>query len=525
MKFFWATLGLIAVVVTIFLWPRPTVVIFQPNGGTGVPLTQQIDKGDSVPLEHNSFYRQGYQFLGWSSSAQGPVVWTDGEPFTMVRSVQLWAVWKPRNYLLSFDPNGGVGEMPTQKRAMASLAPLPKNPFTRPGYHFLGWASKKEGPAQGEDEALYRMGPANTTLFAVWGPNLYQITFKAPDAEGSMPPESLFTGQEARLEALRFQKHGFFFAGWSLSPHGGVFYYDQDTLTMKNQNFTLYAVWVRQPTMLEVSGGTFQRDNKFQDTSTVSSFFMSREDVTRALFRAVMHADPSYEGDSSGLLGPVENVNWYQAIAFCNRLSLEQGLTPVYSVPGVDFRTLTWSSIPTYDSDTWNKVQGNPLADGYRLPTEMEWLWAAMGGTKDSLSSDWNKGINRYGWKKGYAGSREPYGEQKYLDRYAVYGWGPRPTSPSSPQKTARVATKLPNELGLYDLSGNVWQWCWDKEGAYPSGHLVNYQGAQRGSSRVLRGASWVDFSSLFKLGFRNDSYPELQHTNVGFRVVRSGSL
>ncbi|NNM54921.1 MAG: SUMF1/EgtB/PvdO family nonheme iron enzyme [Spirochaetales bacterium] len=522
MKFLWAALGVLVVVVTILLWPHPTEVIFQANGGDGTPKVQLIAKGDSVPLLHNTFVRKGYQFLGWARSVTGPVVLADGEPYTMQKTIRLWAIWKPLVYRLTFDPNGGTGQIPALTRSTDSTAPLPLQHFTRPGYHFVGWATQQNGPAVGADGAVYRMGPSNTTLYAVWGPNQYQISFEASGALGSMPPEFLFTGQQALLHPNTFVRPGYLFAGWALSPHGGIFYPDRANVVMRSGNLPLYAVWVAQPTMLPVPGGTFQRDQRAEDTSTVLSFLMSRYDITRAQFYAVMQADPSYSGDSSGWEGPVENVSWYQAIAFCNELSLKEGLTPVYSVPGVDFRYLSWSEIPSYNNTTWNSAQANPLADGFRLPTEMEWMWAAMGATSDSLRSDWHDKIDTGGWKKGYAGSREPYGEQKYLSRYAVYGWGPRPTSPYSPQKTAVVGSKLPNELGLYDLSGNVWQWCWDWDGHYPSGRLNNYQGPPSGEERVLRGSSWVDFSSLFRLSFRNDSSPEKQHTNVGFRVVRS---
>jgi uncharacterized repeat protein (TIGR02543 family) len=523
MKFLWAALGLLVVGAVVFFWPRESAISFNPNGGNGAVVSQPISKGATHRLAPNTFSRAGYSFVGWATSAHGEAVFADRAYYTMGRSgATLWAVWKPQKFTLTFDPDGGLGKMPDLVRATDTTAPLPLNSYTLPGYSFVGWATTSGGNAVGADGALYKMGPANVTLYAVWKANPNTIKFYPGAGQGNMAPQVLFTDQSASLKPNTFFRPGYIFAGWALSPGGEVFYADAEPITMGTSSLNLYAVWVTPPLMLQVPGGSFQRDANAQDTTSVSPFRISRDDITRALFLAILRADPSYDGDSSGSDGPVENVSWYQALAFCNELSLKQGLTPVYSVPGVDFRRLSWSDIPTRDDAVWDSAGANFSANGYRLPTEMEWMWAAMGATDDALRSDLVDGVNREGWRKGYAGSREPRGGQAELERYAVYGWGPHPSRPSSPQRTADVGTKLPNELGIHDLSGNVWQWCWDWEAPYPSGPLDDYKGPATGKRRVLRGGSWVDFAPLFALKFRNDSVPDQQHTNVGFRVARS---
>ena len=138
--------------------------------------------------------------------------------------------------------------------------------------------------------------------------------------------------------------------------------------------------------MVNIPAGSFSNGT---GNVTMSVFTMSATDITRSQWTTVTAwTDPSSSNFSSGINDPVQMVNWYQAIAFCNKLSLKEGLTPVYSVSGVDFSTLVYSGIPTISDAVWDAVTINTSADGYLLPTEMQWLWAAMGATLDSKPSD-----------------------------------------------------------------------------------------------------------------------------------------
>lgn len=130
-------------------------------------------------------------------------------------------------------------------------------------------------------------------------------------------------------------------------------------------------------------------------------------------------------------------------------------------------------------------MTANWEADGYRLPTEMEWMWAAMGADSESLGK-----INRTGYLKAFAG--DSYGEnwREPLDEYAWHR-GNSKTGDRSFRSPQTVGTKKPNELGIYDMSGNVFEWCWDSRDprTYPDGELIDYRGGERGS-RLLRGGS-----------------------------------
>ncbi|MBU1244929.1 formylglycine-generating enzyme family protein [Myxococcota bacterium] len=265
--------------------------------------------------------------------------------------------------------------------------------------------------------------------------------------------------------------------------------------------------------LVSVPGGTFQRDGAATNLSTVSSFKMSKYEITRAQFLAVMGTDPS-EPRSSGMSDPVQSVNWYQAIAFCNKLSLLEGLIPVYAVSGVNFSTLTYAQIPTSSDTTWNTVTANWTANGYRLPTEMEWMWAAMGADTANPGS-----VNTTGYAKAFAGSTG----KNAIGDYAVFGFSTSETGHTTTPRPNPVGSKLANELGLYDMSGNVQEWTWDvfESDTYPSGSLSDYVGTASGTPRVNRGGSWKIDAFYATVAHRHFLGPHLQYDLMGFRVVR----
>ncbi len=240
--------------------------------------------------------------------------------------------------------------------------------------------------------------------------------------------------------------------------------------------------------MVNVPAGSF---NNGTSDVTLSAYQMSATEITQGQYQAVMGSNPA-NSYGVGTNYPVYYINWYDALVFCNKLSMQEGLTPVYTISG-SMNPASWGAVPTSDDSTWNAAVMNMDANGYRLPTEAEWEYAARGGTPvDSYT---------------YAGSDT-------IDGVAWY------TSNSGSTSHA-VGGKTPNKLGLYDMSGNVWEWCWDWYGSYPSGTQSDPVGAASGTYRVGRGGSWDYDASICTVSNRGYTNPNSRFSNLGIRVVR----
>ena len=234
--------------------------------------------------------------------------------------------------------------------------------------------------------------------------------------------------------------------------------------------------------------------------------YMCDHEVTQKEWQDVMGNNPSYFSsnpatDEEQENRPVENINWYMAIAYCNKLSIKDGLQPCYSVKvgetEVDWKNLSYGNIPTRDNTDWNATVCDFSKNGYRLPTEAEWEYAARG--KETATN-----------KPVWAGTTT----DTELEKYAWYEY-------NSDYITHEVKKKLPNGYGLYDMSGNVWEWCWDWEGSYESEDAIDPTGAESGSYRVERGGYWGSNASDCRASYsiRNSPSGGRYYTS-GFRLV-----
>lgn len=199
---------------------------------------------------------------------------------------------------------------------------------------------------------------------------------------------------------------------------------------------------------------------------TLRAFALDRIPVTQALWEHVTRSNPSrFKGPER----PVENVSWHEAVAFCNALSAQHGLPPAYSGSGDDVRC-------------------DFARPGFRLPTEAEWEYACRAGTRG----------DRYG-------------------EVGAIAW----TSENSGGETHPVGQMDPNLWGLFDMLGNVWEWCWDWYGDYPSGRVGDYAGPRGGSGRVGRGGSWYYGAGGARAAYRNHWSPGYRVDFLGFRLSR----
>ena len=243
-------------------------------------------------------------------------------------------------------------------------------------------------------------------------------------------------------------------------------------------------------TFIGVSGGTFLATPTY--IVTLSSFYIGKYEVTQAEYQAVMGMNPSqFHGNS---YRPVDSVSWFDAIEYCNRRSTQEMLTPCYSFGSYGTYPINWPHGWNTDWSNHSEIVCDWTANGYRLPTEMEWMYAARGGNQS----------------RGYI-----YSGSNDIKTVAWY-------AANSGSSTHIVGELSSNELGTFDMSGNVGEWVWDISSSYPSGSYSNPTGADSGSARVIRGGSWIHDASGCTVLDRSGHAASSTFSFTGFRVLRT---
>lgn len=215
---------------------------------------------------------------------------------------------------------------------------------------------------------------------------------------------------------------------------------------------------------------------------TLAKFEMSVTEITQSQYKKVIGATPSYFTGDENL--PVEQVSWWDAIKFCNALSVKAGFGTCYD-----------------ESSGYCDFSKN----GFRLPTEAEWEYACRAGS-----------ISAYYW--GDSSDETTMKQYCWYEKNAYDGhW----TTPHALRGGSQpVGLKLPNALGIYDMHGNVWEWCYDWKGEYPYFDEIDPTGDESGSYRVVRGGSWGDYDYDCRSSNRNKAGPNVKSSYIGFRVV-----
>lgn len=261
----------------------------------------------------------------------------------------------------------------------------------------------------------------------------------------------------------------------------------------------IWAAWADDDFVL-IKGGTFKMgspesenwrgDDETQHDVTLSDFYIGRYEVTQAEYKSLMNENPSnFKGDNL----PVENISWLDAVKYCNERSKNENLKPVYTIEG-------------------SKVIWDRKADGYRLPTEAEWEYACRAGTTTPFNTENSIDANEANY----------YGHYPYEIEENYFNQGKLKTKPGIYRgETLKTGSFKPNKFGLYDMHGNVAEWCWDIYGNYGTEVQTNPTGPSEGTRRVNRGGGWNDFAKNMRSAYRAATPQENKSFNLGFRLAR----
>ena len=373
-------------------------------------------------------------------------------------------------------------------------------------------------------------------IFAVTGcPNVVNPVNKAAtykvvyygngNTGGSVPADSKLYKQGDIVTVLgntgSLVKKGYTFIGWNIRPDGSSNDYTTDsTFTIGIATVSLYANWIApKRQMSSVPKGTYtQKDtsgNSF--THIISSFSIAKYDVTYELWHAVYiwatahsytFANAGTEGHN-GTAGaaptaaknePVTTINWRDAMVWCNAYSEMAGFVLVYKNGSGE---VIKDSTDTNGTECDNAVP-DWSSNGYRLPTEGEWQYAAS--YQDG--SNWTP----YNYASGATADYTNATATGFVAWYTV----------NSGSTVHDVGTKKANQLGIYDMSGNVFDWCWDWNGAWPTTTQTDYRGPVSGAARVSRGGNSGTSAGFLQVGFRYSIGSSSAGTGIGFRPVRS---
>ena len=267
----------------------------------------------------------------------------------------------------------------------------------------------------------------------------------------------------------------------------------KENSNIKDKNYRVREVNFTMKPIAAVTGtvlGDKEQSNNQEHTVNLSAYYIGETEVTQELWQAVMGNNPSHF--TSSKKNPVESISWYDSIVFCNELT--QKVSGLGISECVYYRDTSFSAIYTAAdavSSTVPHIKWD--AKGFRLPTEAEWEYAAMGG-------QYHK----------YAGTDN----ETELTEYAWY-------KVNSDNMTHEVGTKKANKYGLYDMSGNVWEWCWDRySSSTPASGQTDPQGASTGPHRVFRGGSWGSNADVAARAFRSGNLPGGRSSDLGLRLV-----
>jgi len=476
------------------------------------PAGTPIDRPDN-PVKDNFTFGGWYTTQDFSGS-----LYNFNNPVT--GPLTLYAKWQ---CTVSFNTNDGSPVPGVQTVDIGATLATVTDPV-KDNYNFVAWYSDS-GFVAG---SLWVIGTStvatNMTLHAQWA---CTITFDKnntdigsadanPQAKTVITPASTVVTLPAPPTRPNWT-----FNGWNTKADGtGAAFTEATTVT---GTVTVYARWLLDLEMIQISAGNFQMgspaselgrsENEIQHAVTLTSdFYMGKYEVTQAQYQAVMGttitAQQTLAGYDSTNYGQGDNypmycVSWYDAVEFCNALSGIEGLMPYYTIDK-NQKDPNNTNADAVDPYKW-LVTPNPGANGYRLPTEAQWEYACRAGTTTAFN-----------WGTDTIDSTQAnYDATNTSDAYYQ-------AEGTYLGKTTIVGSYAPNAWGLYDMHGNVLEWCWDWYGIdWSESQQGDPTGAVSGDYRVRRGGAWGSYGLILRSACRVVSSPSIGYRSDGFRLVR----
>ena len=526
---------------------------YDANGGTGAMAKQSFTYDISGQLSNCSFRRDGYVFQGWATSKTGNVSYRNQQVAKNLVStggavLKLYAIWSPISYTIQFDGNGGTGAMANQSFTYDISGQLSNCSFRRDGYVFQGWATSKTGNVsycnQQVVKNLVPTGGAVLKLYAIWSPISYTIQFDANGGEGTMASQTAQYDEGLALTRNAFSWTNHVFYGWATNSMGSAVFKDSDNVinlcSVDKGIVTLYAVWDGPREYLVVDllskGANNRYDITMMDEPPPSGFNEDEYKTTKMVLRRIMPGTFTM-GSPTNAIGHSERETQHEVTI------TRQFYIGIYEVTQKQWELVMGTTPSSYVGDmrpvgniSYDDIRGSgkdamwPFSDSvdngsfmgrmrektslhFDLPTEAQWEYACRAGTTTDLNSGKNMDntrqdtnmneVGRYGYNNGYYG-----GIKDNRGGYSDYH--------------TTVGSYSPNLWGLYDMHGNVSEWCLDGwQANLGASAVVDPSGVINGS-RVWRGGDYRCEAQECKSDSRSNLNSNARNNWLGFRAIFS---
>lgn len=495
-------------------------VTYNFNGGTSDVENPSTYTVESKPVTLTTPVRTGYDFGGWfeKEDLTGTALEEIGGGKTGLLS--LYAKWIPVTYTITYYLYGGTSDVENPSTYTIETNTITLAQPSKEDYVFGGWFI--DSSLTGSKQTTIEKGSTgNKTYYAKW---LTKCCINYISEHG-IAPEAIAIGKGEKftaLDLLFISEIGWKFKGWYANNT-----YEENKKASVGQtistDLTLYAKWEEcngiDDGFVFVEGGTVIGSSNYNQNSrygpnhigafpagktvTLSSFYISDHELTQGEYEefcCYTEATPSSRY-GVGEKYAAYYVSYYDAIVYCNLVSMIEGLKPCYSLdgendprkwPGINNKEGKFSCSYTDKNNTWNSISWDETANGYRLPTGEEWEYAARGGQE-------TYGTDAFAYSFAGAKTEKPTETSDFY--LGSVGW----YQDNSLSHTHEIKKKYPNALNLYDMTGNVSEWCWGTN-----------------DYRTYRGGNW-DYMALFcYIAYRYYAGPGSHDQKIGLRLVRS---